>query len=120
MRGASHLPTTGEVFLDDRGGSRALRVSWHTDAGVVVLSLWREGTCAGTFRLGIDEVPDLIDILREGLARAYDDAHVSFIPGMRDADHIAADLLSGADPSVLPPRVCLREVCGALGLARNI
>ena len=31
----------GRVFLDARGGDRALRVSWHHEAGVVVLSLWR-------------------------------------------------------------------------------
>lgn len=86
MRSASHLPSTGEVFLDTRGGSRALRVSWHSEAGVVVLSLWRAGTCVGTFRLPIDEVPDLVDALRQGLARAYDDAHLSLIPGMRDAN----------------------------------
>ena len=70
MRSASKVPSTGEVFLDARGGSRAMRVSWHADAGMVVLSLWRDGTCAGTFRLPIDEVPDLVDSLRQGLARA--------------------------------------------------
>ena len=89
MQTASHVPATGEVFLDARGGSRALRVSWHSEAGVVVLSLWRDGTCAGTFRLAIDEVPDLIDVLRAGLARAYDDARTSFIPGLQEADHLA-------------------------------
>ncbi|HJR38390.1 MAG TPA: hypothetical protein VJ819_08415 [Nocardioidaceae bacterium] len=89
MQTASHVPATGEVFLDARGGSRALRVSWHSEAGVVVLSLWRDGTCAGTFRLTIDEVPDLIDVLRAGLAQAYDGARASFIPGMQEADHLA-------------------------------
>lgn len=89
MHTASHVPATGEVFLDARGGSRALRISWHTEAGVVVLSLWREGTCAGTFRLSIEQVPDLIDILRAGLAQAYDDARDSFLPGLREADHLA-------------------------------
>lgn len=74
MHRASPLPTSGAAFLDTRGGSRALRVSWHTEADVVVLSLWRAGICAGTFRLGIDEVPDLIDALRMGLDQAYDDA----------------------------------------------
>jgi len=73
MHRASPLPTTGGAFLDARGGSRALRVSWHSEADVVVLSLWRVGTCVGTFRLGVDEVPDLIDALREGLDQAYDD-----------------------------------------------
>ena len=38
----------------------------------MVLSLWRENVCAATFRLEIDEVPDLIEALRSGLTRAYD------------------------------------------------
>ena len=72
MANARPLPQAGSIFLDVRGGDRALRVSWHTEAGLVVLSLWRENVCSGTFRLSIDEVPDLIDVLREGLDRAYD------------------------------------------------
>ncbi|HEU4513118.1 MAG TPA: hypothetical protein VFR87_08430 [Nocardioidaceae bacterium] len=81
MHTASHLPTTGEVFLDARGDRRALRVSWHREAGVVVLSLWREGVCAGTFRLTVDEVPALIELLRAGLDEAYDEARGSFLAG---------------------------------------
>ena len=65
------LPRTGAVFLDPRGEDRSLRVSWHPEADVVVLSLWRDNLCAGTFRLAVDEVPDLIDLLRTGLAEAY-------------------------------------------------
>jgi hypothetical protein len=61
------LPASGEVFLDTRGSGRALRVSWHREADVVVLSLWSAGTCTGTFRLPVEDVPDLIDTLREGL-----------------------------------------------------
>jgi hypothetical protein len=72
MRRPSPLPSTGEVFLDARGDGRSLRVSWHPEADVVVLSLWRSETCAGTFRLSIDEVPELIDVLRGGLSSAYD------------------------------------------------
>jgi hypothetical protein len=64
------LPTAGEVFLDARGSGRALRVTWHGEADLVVLSLWHGGTCTGTFRLPVSEVPDLIDVLRDGLARA--------------------------------------------------
>jgi hypothetical protein len=65
------LPRTGGVFLDPRGEDRSLRVSWHPEADVVVLSLWRDNLCAGTFRLAVDEVPDLIDLLRAGLTDAY-------------------------------------------------
>ncbi|CAN5422357.1 hypothetical protein BH11ACT8_BH11ACT8_16860 [soil metagenome] len=65
----------GSMFLDPRGDGRALRVSWHQEAAVVVLSLWRENVCAGSFRLDITEVPDLIAFLREGLDVAFDAAH---------------------------------------------
>jgi hypothetical protein len=66
------LPAAGEVFLDSRGGGRALRVSWHSEADVVVLSLWTGPACSGTFRLLVEDVPDLIDALRTGLSRSYD------------------------------------------------
>jgi hypothetical protein len=65
------LPATGEAFLDARGGGRALRVSWHTDSGVVVLSLWSGSSCTGSFRLPAEDVPQLVDALREGLDRSY-------------------------------------------------
>ena len=68
----SPLPSAGEVFLDARGDSRGLRVSWHPEADVVVLSLWRDGICAGTFRLPSSDVPDLIEVLRGGLASSYE------------------------------------------------
>jgi hypothetical protein len=82
MHGASPLPTTGEALLDARGSGRALRVSWHREDGLMVLSIWRVGICAGTFRLAMEDVPELIDVLRAGLASAYDDARDSIIPGM--------------------------------------
>lgn len=71
MATARPLPATGEIFLDARGDERALRVSWHYDSDLVVLSLWRDNVCTGSFRLAVDEVPELIDLLREGLDTAY-------------------------------------------------
>ncbi|MBZ5739331.1 hypothetical protein [Nocardioides mangrovi] len=68
------LPETGSIYLDARGGDRALRVTWHQESSIVVLSLWRDTVCAGSFRLSIDEVPDLIDVLRQTLTDAYDRA----------------------------------------------
>ena len=67
-------PGTGSVFLDPRGDDRSLRVTWHQESQLVVLSLWRDNVCAGTFRLAADEVPDLIALLRRGLDEAYDTA----------------------------------------------
>ncbi len=72
MHPVAPLPSAGEVFLDTRGSGRALRVSWHAEADVTVLSLWQGGTCSGTFRLPVEDVPDLIDTLREGLASSFD------------------------------------------------
>jgi hypothetical protein len=74
MATARPLPATGEIFLDARGGDRALRVSWHHESELVVLSLWRDNVCSGSFRLAVDEVPDLITLLREGLDTTYDTA----------------------------------------------
>ncbi|WP_210651076.1 hypothetical protein [Nocardioides sp. SYSU D00065] len=68
------VPRTGAVFLDPRGEDRSLRVTWHEESQLVVLSLWRDNVCAGTFRLAADEVPDLIALLRRGLDQAYDAA----------------------------------------------
>jgi hypothetical protein len=71
MSAARPLPAVGSIFLDARGDDRALRVSWHSEADLVVLSLWRDNVCTATFRLAVDEVPDLIELLRSGLDRAY-------------------------------------------------
>ncbi len=72
MKAVRSLTDPGAIFLDPRGDDRALRVSWHQESEVVVLSLWRDNVCAATFRLSIDEVPDLIALLREGLDVAFD------------------------------------------------
>ena len=88
MHATSHLPAAGEVFLDARGDRRALRVSWHGEAGLVVLSLWRESACVGTFRLAVEEVPALVEALRAGLDEAYDAARGSFLAGLGFDDEV--------------------------------
>jgi hypothetical protein len=72
MSAARPLPAVGSIFFDARGDDRALRVSWHPEADLVVISLWRENVCAATFRLEVGEVPALIELLRDGLDRAYE------------------------------------------------
>jgi hypothetical protein len=72
MTAVPPLPDGVEYFLDTRGDARALRVSWHHEADVVVLSMWRGQECVSSFRLAIEEVPELIEVLREGLDREYD------------------------------------------------
>jgi hypothetical protein len=63
---AAPLPRAGEVFFDVRGNARTMRVSWYGDTGVAVFSIWNGGTCTGTFRLPIPELPRMIDALSRG------------------------------------------------------
>src|ERR1700761_6717416 len=63
---AAPLPRLGDVFFDVRGSSRSMRLSWYADTGVSVFSIWQGGTCTGTFRLPIEELPRLIDALQRG------------------------------------------------------
>lgn len=60
------LPVRGDVFLDTRGQGRTMRLSWHEDHGVLVLSLWREGVCTGSFRLARRDLPWLLYAVARG------------------------------------------------------
>ena len=62
------LPTGGAVVHDARGEHRWMRVTWHDEAGVVVLSVWRDGSCVATMRVERGDVPALVNALVEGLA----------------------------------------------------
>ncbi len=73
MAAVTPTPVEVEYFLDTRGDARSMRVRWHHRDGLVVLSLWRGEECTGTFRLDIDEVPTLVEMLRSGLDATYDD-----------------------------------------------
>ena len=60
-----------------------------------MLSLWRDNVCAGSFRLAVDEVPDLIDDAPRRPDRAYDVARRS---GVAAADR-APDAGVGDTPT---------------------
>lgn len=51
-----------------------LQATWHSDAGVVVISLWRDETCIGTSRLAPDEAGRLAIFVTRGLAELATDA----------------------------------------------
>jgi len=59
------------VVPDLRGEGRALRATWHHEAGVVVLSVWRDTLCVATTRVDPDEVPALVDVLVAGLGEGH-------------------------------------------------
>lgn len=63
------LPVAGGVYEDARGDGHALRVSYHPDRDLCVLSIWRAGQCAATFRISRSDVPAVISGLAECLAQ---------------------------------------------------
>lgn len=65
------FPSRGEVFLDARGEARALRLAWHTESDVVVLSLWQADRCSASFRLSLVDVPRFVTALVDGLGPTY-------------------------------------------------
>ncbi|MCZ3389295.1 MAG: hypothetical protein LH645_09325 [Actinomycetia bacterium] len=88
MEPVSPLPTQGAVFFDPRDEGRFLRVSFHDPLGVFVLSLWKDHTCLGTFRLPADEAPRLVHAMVSALVEG-DDAMSSTTPSS-DARTISA------------------------------
>lgn len=70
MTAVSVLPVAGQVLLDARQGGRALRLNWHDELGLCVLSIWRGDRCAATFQLPRHELPALVTALVQGLAAA--------------------------------------------------
>jgi hypothetical protein len=88
----------GEVFLDARGDGRAMRLTWHHEADLVVLSLWRDHVCTGTFRLETHDVAAFADALVDGLRGAEGVSISRPVPsGVDRSPAVAA-------PAGLPPR----------------
>lgn len=63
-----------------------MRLAWHPEADVVVLSLWHGDHCTASFRLAISEVPRMVQALVEGLAAIA-------APGSSRAPHAPASNL---------------------------
>src|SRR5690348_3076785 len=93
---AAPLPRLGEVFFDVRGESRTMRLSWYADTGVAVFSIWQGGTCTGTFRLPIADLPRMVEALRGG-PHGHDGQVTGEQPGSREPRLPAA-------PGPPPPR----------------
>ncbi len=79
MAAVRPLPRTGSIFFDARGADRALRVSWHEEEDLVVVSLWRDNVCTGSFRLAADDVPELVDSLVDSLRQRTSIRHASAV-----------------------------------------
>jgi hypothetical protein len=57
------LPRVGDIFADERGEDRTMRVSRHDEHDVVVVSLWVGKQCRASFRLPLDDVERLTEAL---------------------------------------------------------
>jgi hypothetical protein len=53
------------MFLDERG--TGLRVTWHPERDLVVLSVWQGDRCVGTFRMSVQDIPRLSGLLAAAL-----------------------------------------------------
>ena len=60
------------MFLDERGA--VLRVTWHPERDLVVLSVWHDDRCVGTFRMPVQDVPRLSGLLAAALGDWVDQA----------------------------------------------
>src|SRR5437016_14533180 len=80
---AAPLPRLGEVFFDVRGSTRSMRLSWYADTGIAVFSIWQGGTCTGTFRLPMDDLPRLMDSLHRGVPAGPENGASLALAGQR-------------------------------------
>ena len=62
------LRRPGVLFGDARG--RGLRLTWHPDLSLFVLSLWEGERCTGTIQLVPAQAARLVAVLGEELARS--------------------------------------------------
>jgi hypothetical protein len=62
------LPSTGSVFIDPRDNRRSMRLSWHAEAGVFVVSLWRDDACVASFPLAAAEAARFVHTMVGALA----------------------------------------------------
>jgi hypothetical protein len=66
------LSARRDMFLDERGA--ALRVTWHPERDLVVMSVWHHDRCVGTFRMPVQDVPRLSGLLAAALGDWVDQA----------------------------------------------
>jgi hypothetical protein len=55
------LPPRQEIFVDERGVG--LRMTWHPEREIVVLSIWHGAVCTASFRLAVADLPRLSGFL---------------------------------------------------------
>jgi hypothetical protein len=63
MVGVPPLPSVGGVFVDKRDPNRWLRVSWHAEDEMYVLSTWHVDTCVSAFQLATADLGPFLEML---------------------------------------------------------
>jgi hypothetical protein len=64
-------PSRRRVFVEDaRRNGQYLRVTWHADQQQFVVSNWEGNLCVGATRVPVEDVPELVGLLVDGLAAA--------------------------------------------------
>ena len=96
------MPAVGDVFADVRGDDRMMRVSYHEDRGVVVVSLWAGVVCRGSFRLAAADAGRLVAVLSEVVAAPAPDGEAT---EATDAAVTTPEQTGDVSRSVLVPRV---------------
>ncbi|HKE99050.1 MAG TPA: hypothetical protein VKG45_08990 [Actinomycetes bacterium] len=61
MGDVRHFPRRQLVLVDERGVS--MRVTWHEQYELLVLSVWHDDRCTGSFRLSVADAPQLAGML---------------------------------------------------------
>ena len=64
-------PSRRRVFVEDaRRNGQFLRVTWHAEQQQFVVSNWEGNLCVGATRVPLEQVPELVSLLVDGLAEA--------------------------------------------------
>jgi hypothetical protein len=58
------------LIADVRGDGTYIRVTWHSERSTFVLSHWDNDGCIAATRVSVEDVPQLIGLLTNGLADA--------------------------------------------------
>jgi hypothetical protein len=116
------LSARRDLFLDERGAG--LRVTWHPERDLVVLSVWHDERCVGTFRMPVQDVPRLSGLLAAALGDWVDQsgspvpsAWAGPAPGTRAGPAAGAGAGAGGTSLSVPQRLRLsRPVLRLRGL----
>ena len=91
------MPAVGDLFTDMRGGGRRMRVSYRDGPGTVVVSLWEDTVCRGTFQLAAGDLTRLVALL----SQVDLSAGTRSMPG--DYDNLAEAEANAATPQLVTP-----------------